>query len=484
MATIAKLNYVRKQAGLPLIRFDLRRYRAEDVQELRDAYAAMFEISEVAVGDRRGYTALARGHGYDQDLCHRDGRIFLSWHRSYLYAFEKALNTALKWKRDDQALELTLPFWDWTTFDADSDSPSGIPKVVDDASYVDGAGNNVENPLARAWSLYRAVSQGLAGDAVYTQRFPDQLRSVIPQLADDVARYMDNPSFASFSDDFSFGAHGTVHVTVGGSGGASGLPRNAGDMASVVSAAYDPIFWLHHSMVDKVWFDWQTLRPNAEVPQHVLDTPVYGGLPGARYIDTEHSLRYIYSTDSVESAIESSGTVDDDVGEEPPDTSEDPGEGATPTLPTKPKPEEIYLGTVTGPFVRAQLDFHQLRPPKANYEIRCYVEKADCDASTGYDDPSYAGRLVLFGHGECHGAKGHCNPALDPRDDYDLRPKHGLRFKHTTFKLDMTRGLRRYLKGRGSVDDVRVYLVVVDGAGSQVTVRKVKFRGCSLRTFG
>ena len=96
MTSIAKLNFLRKQAGLPLIRFNLTRLNPKDVQDLRDAYAAMYEISEIAVGDRRGYTALARGHGYDQDLCHDDNRIFLTWHRAYLYAFEKALNTALK----------------------------------------------------------------------------------------------------------------------------------------------------------------------------------------------------------------------------------------------------------------------------------------------------------------------------------------------------------------------------------------------------
>ena len=52
MTTIAKLNYLRKQAGIPLIRFNLTRLRPEDLQELRDAYAAMYEISEAAQGDR------------------------------------------------------------------------------------------------------------------------------------------------------------------------------------------------------------------------------------------------------------------------------------------------------------------------------------------------------------------------------------------------------------------------------------------------
>ena len=113
----------------------------------------------------------------------------------------------------------------------------------------------------------------------------------------------------AFSNDFNFGAHGTVHVFVGGTGTGSPLSRNIGDMTSTVSAGYDPIFWLHHSMVDKVWFDWQTLHPGVSVPQHVLDTPVYGGLPGSVQIDAENSLRYTYSPDSVEAAIASSGTM-------------------------------------------------------------------------------------------------------------------------------------------------------------------------------
>ncbi|MES0862728.1 hypothetical protein ABLN87_10255 [Ruegeria sp. SCPT10] len=82
MTTIAKLNFLRKQAGLPMIRFDLIRLREEDIQDLRDAYAAMYEISDIALGDQRGYFALARGHGYDQDLCHDDDRTFLTWRRS------------------------------------------------------------------------------------------------------------------------------------------------------------------------------------------------------------------------------------------------------------------------------------------------------------------------------------------------------------------------------------------------------------------
>src|SRR5262249_57470534 len=41
--------------------------------------------------------------------------------------------------------------------------------------------------------------------------------------------------------------HGVVHTTVGGRGGL---------MSSVPTAAGDPIFWLHHANIDRLWNVW------------------------------------------------------------------------------------------------------------------------------------------------------------------------------------------------------------------------------------
>lgn len=469
MTTIAKLNFFRKQAGLPLIRFDLVRLREEDIQDLRDAYAAMYEISDAAPGDRRGYYALARGHGYDLDLCHDDDRVFLTWHRSYAYSFEKTLNSALQWKRGDMELELTLPYWDWTQFSTVTHASNGIPKVVDDETYVDSSGAEMPNPLAKAKSLYRITSLGLSDEEQFTSRLPTRLRSDIPLLRNEVDRYLTNPSFTSFQNDFNFAAHGHIHVVVGGSDPSSPLPFPARDMGRTVSAAYDPIFWMHHAMCDKVWADWQALHPNANIPQHVLDTVVFDGRLGSDLIDAEGSLRYIYSADSVEAAIGAPGTADS-----APVAALSAGASNV---------KEIKLGTVEAGFVRAELEFHKMRPPKESFEIRVYIENPTCDASTGYKDDSYAGRMVLFGHGICHGAPGHCNPALATRDKYDLRSKHPLRYEHTRYRVDITRGLRRYIGRKKSIKDVNVYLITLDDKGNQVAPELLAYDQCSLRSY-
>lgn len=498
--SVAKLNARRKEAGLPLIRFGLRRLSEEDIQDLRDAYAAAYEISEVAVGDSRGYTAVARGHGYDQDLCHSDDRVFLTWHRAYVYVMERTLNSALKWKRRDESLELTLPFWDWTQFDAQTDAPNGLPKVVNDATYADSQSVQVSNPLFSAKSLYRVASQNLQGQEQFTQRFADRFRDSIDQLKDDVERYLSNPDYARFSSDLNFGAHGAIHVRVGGAGPTSPLPGRSGDMASVVSAAYDPIFWLHHSFIDKIWFDWQQTHGNSTVPQHVLDSVVYNGFVGRQLLDAERELRYIYSDEEVEAAEEVGATVpvavditaplgSDPGGNTPPPAAAAPSAAVPAAAPAAPPPPPVDLypildiGSLKGGFRRAQLDFHQLHPPKRSFEILAFINKPDATENTPCSDPSYAGRLMLFGHGDCHGARGHCNPRMAERGDYDLRPDHPLRFSKTKFQIDITRGLRRELANAASLPHpVKITLITVDAEGNAVPQDSVRYKGVSLST--
>ena len=490
--SVATLNARRRDAGLPLIRFNIRHLNDEDIQDLRDAYAAMYEITETAVGDRRGYWALARGHGYDQDLCHKDSRVFLTWHRAYVYAFEKALASALQWKRNDKNLVLTLPFWDWTIYDTQKDAPNGIPKVIDDKTYP-GPDGPVPNPLASARSLYRITSQGLTGADEMTVRYPGRLAGEISTLAAEVEKYLSRSSFRDFSNDFNSGAHGSIHILVGSADPTSKLPGNVGDMSTAISAAYDPIFWLHHCMVDKVWFDWQTRHGNATVSPHVLDTVVYDGWTGRDLIDAEEDLKYIYSDEPVEAAEEVGGTeetatdTEDSIPEEGNNNENGDhnghGEGNNSSTVVAASPETISIGEVSGPFSRAQLDFHQLRPPIGSYEIRAYINEPNVDADAGINHSSYCGRLILFGHGHCHGAAGHCDPDLEERGSYDRRSQHPLRYRKTRYHIDITQALQTWLASKGQSEKLEITLVTVGIDGRMVSPRSVTYRGVSLATY-
>jgi hypothetical protein len=52
--------------------------------------------------------------------------------------------------------------------------------------------------------------------------------------------------------------HGTIHNTVGG---------NA-HMWNLRYSAFDPIFWLHHSNVDRLFAIWEALNPTYSVPSY------------------------------------------------------------------------------------------------------------------------------------------------------------------------------------------------------------------------
>lgn len=41
-------------------------------------------------------------------------------------------------------------------------------------------------------------------------------------------------------------------------------------MGSIATAAYDPLFWAHHCMIDRLWYLWQ-LRHGSGVQAALLD---------------------------------------------------------------------------------------------------------------------------------------------------------------------------------------------------------------------
>jgi tyrosinase len=180
------------------------------------------------LSDNRGYQYWAGVHGVPGNHCrHHEppGRLplFLPWHRAYLYFFERALR--------DQVPAASLPWWDWTSPSAHQ---SGIP-----AAYADEQVGGRANPLA-AGPVEIAAQPG--GNVPMTERAP----GAPAQLPSDaeiraVLKIDDYERFSSRLQD----KHDNVHGWVGGS------------MGIIAWAAYDPIFWAHHAMVDRIWALWQ-----------------------------------------------------------------------------------------------------------------------------------------------------------------------------------------------------------------------------------
>ncbi len=208
-----------------------RRLSKGQLAELRQAISRAQRI-----GDDRGYQYWAGVHGLPLPVyCQHGTQLFLPWHRAYLYFLEKALQ--------DRVPGVTLPWWDWR------DHSEALP-----AAYA-----RARTPGNKANPLHSSPIQPSG------RRQPNEKRtwrepgdpSWLPSAA-QVAQVRANRDFFTFQSQLE-SLHNGVHGFVGGT------------MASVATSAYDPIFWAHHCMIDRLWYLWQLDHPGARLPARYLD---------------------------------------------------------------------------------------------------------------------------------------------------------------------------------------------------------------------
>lgn len=146
------------------------------------------------------------------------GQNFLAWHREYLAKLEARLILINPL--------VTIPYWNWAV---DRAVPASISNPGD----------------LTAWGVTRSFSASWLPT-------PQQVNNAL-------AAGVGPPDFATFQSAVE-GIHNYVHGAVGGTMSTSRSPA-------------DPIFWLHHAFIDKLWDDWQRAHPApAFNPPNVGDT--------------------------------------------------------------------------------------------------------------------------------------------------------------------------------------------------------------------
>ena len=74
-----------------------------------------------------------------------------------------------------------------------------------------------------------------------------------------VEAVLNAPNFIDFSNRLETSIHNLVHVWTGGT------------MGQIPVAAFDPIFWAHHTMIDRLWALWQLRHPGVLPDPSLLD---------------------------------------------------------------------------------------------------------------------------------------------------------------------------------------------------------------------
>jgi tyrosinase len=238
---------VQRQAVPVRHRPNIEEMTAAQIAELRSAFTVLKSQDR---DDDRGYIHFASQHGlplpFECGIAH--GRpAFLPWHRAYLVRLEQALR--------DTGHDVMLPWWDWT-------KTREIPSAYAEEQGPDGN----PNPLYSAEISERAREQGLRSEDEETIRLAEMPETVrepgrpgtrLP-TGPEIEAVMEHEAYEDFRSDME-DYHGNGHVWVGG------------HMGNLPFAAFDPIFWAHHCMIDRLWRIWQLENPEASFPASVRE---------------------------------------------------------------------------------------------------------------------------------------------------------------------------------------------------------------------
>jgi tyrosinase len=212
---------------------------------LRSGQLAAFRraaAASMAIGDDRGWQHWAGLHGLPLPMyCQHHTPLFLPWHRAYLYYLELTLK--------EFEITASLPWWDWSSPRSHSE---GLPAAYTAQTGADGQ----PNPLAGTDINDLARRQGGPDSPPSTFRNPDAPNRL--PTTGDVQQLLALGDFLDFQQQLEQ-VHDSIHVWVGAT------------MAEIPFAAYDPIFFAHHAMVDRLWRLWQLRHPTAALPGSLLD---------------------------------------------------------------------------------------------------------------------------------------------------------------------------------------------------------------------
>ena len=396
-------------AATPIVRRDVM--EMADTDPFFSDYAKAVQKMHSLENDNRTWLAQAKIHA---DYCHHSELEFLHWHRHYIRFFEK-ICAELSGNPD-----FALPYWNWSKNSGRYPAPFFDRQELNVEYWKDPGQYN-----GKAWPRINTVARrgldkthGLLDDPVRGGAFTLATINGIKQLSniDDFRKALEGQP------------HNTGHVVAGAL-----KPSGVGHIGSGLSPL-DPIFWLHHCMVDRVWAEWQksghaTPDPNTDYSGQFFEadgTPAKATSTGAMDIA---NLNYIYDIFQVSpSTITATpaNTLQLDKIKEllPPEPPQTIGSGvntkssranletavdiSVPTLPTH--VQSMYALKSAGVSLGRERIVARLsdvvQPETNDLVVNVFVDCPYLSPTTPYSDPHYAGTFSFFGARAMQGMPG------------------------------------------------------------------------------
>ncbi|HEX8475696.1 MAG TPA: tyrosinase family protein [Pyrinomonadaceae bacterium] len=422
------------------------------VQALRDGVRAMKALPAT---NARSWNSQARIHN---DWCPHSNWFFLPWHRAYILYFERICRQASGWA------DFMLPYWDWTA----------NPRVP--APFW--GGTTATNPLLD-------TTRQVTPTSVASPTFVGQ------PVINNILGITDFQTFASNAS--------TTQRGSAGSGELESRPHNyihgtfiRGNMATYMSPL-DPIFWLHHANIDRIWARWNLSHNNTSNTSwrnftlsrfYDINTNTWVTVRPSQMIST-YALGYRYpdqpvAPPRVARAFESFAPVPRNlravraVNQEARTSAPVSVDVAVPNALQRRLSTAAVApsGDVAGQRSQIRLSVGVKRPADTATAVHIFINTENAGPNTPLTDPGYVGTFAFFNGHEGHGRRGAAAAA-----DNDL-----------TFLFDVTDDIQELASvnpGRADGRSVRVTVVPVYGdddgrrAEARVTTTNIRLEAIS-----
>jgi tyrosinase len=232
-------------AGQPPLRRTLQGLAWNDpiVETYRDGVGLM---KQKQPSDKTSWAGLASIHGSNPNayhFCPHGNWYFLPWHRAYIVMYERFI------RQLTNNNDFALPFWDWTS------NPT-MPAVFTSAKLPNGKPNalfvddqDFGQSWKRTWPAKKPMPANIVGHAVLQEILNsadyEEFGTSRPQGQNNT-----NPSWVLKRTGVQGVLEGTAHNNV---------HNNIGGWMPSASSPRDPIFFMHHCNIDRIWAVWNSL---------------------------------------------------------------------------------------------------------------------------------------------------------------------------------------------------------------------------------
>lgn len=204
--------------------------------------------------------------------------FFPPWHRGYLVALEVLLKDIITNQLDGPE-DWAMPYWNYLSNSSDY-TEKNIPPAFTQESLPDGSSNPLYVPERYGpngdSNIYVEVGER-ANDKCQLDTIYNETSSTDGGTSQNLNGYYYGGEKSGFNHgsggtgDLESSPHNSVHTMVGGRSNSS---SQSGLMAVPATAALDPIFYLHHANIDRMWTAWNKTGNNSNpTDNHWLKGP-------------------------------------------------------------------------------------------------------------------------------------------------------------------------------------------------------------------